>query len=171
MTRCSDCGAVLVLPGAAGKSSGAAGAALGEGARLQPLRVAPLAWARELSRRLSEAGIPHRIDTESQDPERRGRRGAWEWRAVVLVQTEHLEQAREIDAAQLRDEIPDLPEDAGSTPDDPSECPASGAACPPDATECPSCGLFVPGMEAGCPRCGGRVDPDEAACPACGWTP
>jgi hypothetical protein len=171
MTRCSDCGAELVVAGAAGKTSGAAGVALGEGARLQPLRVAPLAWARELSRRLSEAGIPHRIDTENQDPERRGRRGAWEWRAVVLVQAEHLEQAREIDAAQLRDEIPDLPEDAGSAPEDPGQCPACGAACPPDATECPSCGLFVPGMEAGCPSCGGRVDPDEAACPACGWTP
>jgi hypothetical protein len=170
MTRCSDCGGELVLAGSAAGPA-AAPSVLGEGARLQPLRVAPVAWARELSRRLSEAGIPHRIDQQDREPEQRARRGAWDWQTVVLVRAEDLERAREIDAEQLRDEIPDLPEDAGAVPEDPGHCPACDAECPPEAAECPSCGLVVPGVEAGCPRCGGRVDPDHPACPACGWTP
>ena len=103
---------------------------------LAHLRGADLAFITLLAAKLEEAGIPHQV---AADPQGRGR----DIRYDLGVRARDLEQARGIDAAVLRSELPDLPEGFEPFAEHGDTCPACGAQVGPNDETCPSCDLAL----------------------------
>jgi hypothetical protein len=137
-TVCSDCGVPLRLAAElAGSPAGAGQELAGE---LVLLRAEGPAWIEALAERLRAADIPSRV--EIIDPERfKARSGVSGTACGLFVRPADLARARAVDAAVQREQIPDLPEEAGEGESE--GCPACGAAVAPEASECPDCGLFL----------------------------
>ena len=136
--RCAECGVDLVAAGAAPRVSPRE---LPPIAELACVRAASLDIARDLSERLSEAGISHRIEVAADlASEGALQRPGANLPYGVYVRAGDLPAARQIDHAYLRSQIPDLPAEVEAGGEG---CPACGAPVAPDATECPDCGLAL----------------------------
>jgi predicted RNA-binding Zn-ribbon protein involved in translation (DUF1610 family) len=141
--RCADCGVALVHPE---ELTGDAGPELPPATELVAIRIAGIAWLRAFSDALSEAGVPHRIDSPPESVENASlQRRAHDQGLAVYVRPQDRERALAADAAFVRSQLPDLEgELQGEAPASESEdCPACGAHLDERATECPDCGLFV----------------------------
>ncbi len=106
------------------------------------VRAASIGWAQQLSGRLAEAGISHRIqvvDDDGQEDVRRTPNQRLPFGVYVLEAD--LAAARGIDEEHMRGEIPDLPDELDAPPGE--GCPACGADFAADAAECPDCGLAL----------------------------
>ena len=117
---------------------------------LHCVRAAGLGWAQSLSERLSEAGIPHRIQAIGDDDDAEGtapRRPSHQLPYGVYVRAEDAEDAAAVDAEHMQSQIPDLdehdPDEVGDADEGDGGCPACGESVPEDVDECPGCGLFV----------------------------
>jgi hypothetical protein len=73
---------------------------------LEELESAPLGWARELSAKLKEAGIPNVLDLVERDVELSGRRTPGQAACRVLVPAARLEEAHAIAEAVFRRQVP-----------------------------------------------------------------
>jgi hypothetical protein len=143
--RCIDCGLPLVLEGDAPGTAAPAPLAEERGTELDPadlvlVREAEIAWARRLAAALEAAGVPCRAAPIAAPGS--GAQGAWSGRWGVYVRRDDAGVAAEVDAARLREEIPDLGGEAahgGAAPE--SACPGCGHELASDAEECPECGL------------------------------
>ena len=129
--ECSDCGVALVAP----EALGSAGSGLPEASELAMLRAERGGWIQRLADALHAEGIPHRIQSA---PAPAGAGGAPVF--AVFVRTEDLLRAREVDAAVLHAQLPELGE-LGAEPTSEEHCPACGHELASDAAECPDCGL------------------------------
>jgi hypothetical protein len=140
-TTCSDCGISLVAGGAAPQRDEQE---LPPVAELVCVRAAALGWARALSERLADAGIPSRIEVaREQDDDGSVRRPGANLPFGVYVLPADAEAAAEVDADFVREQLPDLSEHGGiAEGDDPDRCPACGASAA-GAAECPDCGLAL----------------------------
>jgi len=147
MSRCRECGVDLVyedeLVAAPRPDPDDALALAVEGVLL---REAGAQWAGGLADALVAAGIACRIGATPAHEQ-----GRAEGRAVaslplgVFVGEADLAAARRIDAAFLREQVPDLADAAiiaaGESVDADEGCPACGEPVAADAHECPECGL------------------------------
>jgi hypothetical protein len=103
------------------------------------VRAASLGWARALSERLAAEGVSHRIEVAADDLEDgSARRPGVNLPYGVYVRSEDMAVAARVDAAFVRSQIPDLPEE----PQAGEGCPACGADVG-EADECPDCGLAL----------------------------
>jgi len=136
--ECVECRVPLVAPGA---RPAATARELPPIAELTCVRAASLDMARDLSERLSQAGISHRIQVAADlaSDGALARPGA-NLPYGVYVRAADLPAAQRIDRDYLRAQIPDLPAEAEVGGEG---CPACGAPVAPDATECPDCGLAL----------------------------
>lgn len=140
-TVCADCGVALVPESALG-SAGQAVRDLPPVSELVCIRAAAVGWCRMLSERLIEAGISHRIEVAVDDREDdAGRRPSGTLPYGVYVRPEDEAAAVRVDAAFMRSQIPDLPDEEASG--DGGSCPACGESVSADAEECPECGLAL----------------------------
>jgi hypothetical protein len=105
---------------------------------LVQVRVENPVWIRALAERLAQEGIPSRVELLDSDSSTARRHGA---PCILRVRPEDAERARQLDAALLRAQLPDLPEDASTEWREAEGCPACGTALDPEAAECPECGL------------------------------
>jgi hypothetical protein len=138
---CPDCEVPLVTAAALEQREVEA---LPPASQLLCVRAASVGWARGLSELLAEEGISHRIEAAADDGEEEvSRRPGGTLPYGVYVRAEDLEAAREIDAAFMQSQIPDLPDDHQLVPQEAEGCPACGEAVAPDAAECPECGLAL----------------------------
>jgi predicted amidophosphoribosyltransferase len=106
----------------------------------------------DLSARLDDAGIGHRIE-----------RGPYEklsTRACLYL------RPQDCDAAERLWGDPEAADEALAT--DLRACPACGTSLPLGVSLCPGCDLEFSSPEAGCPHCGAVVIPRSASCPNCG---
>jgi hypothetical protein len=126
--------------------------------------VADLDWARRLGARLERAGIDHLLEAQ-ETPGARCGHGAGRFR--VLVRRPDAEAAAEIDAEQLRADVPEL-EGTPLGPTSSEACPACGDRVPEHVAECPSCGLALVVEIEGCRGCGAALPPGTKHCPNCG---
>ncbi|MEE3328837.1 MAG: hypothetical protein VX252_15975 [Myxococcota bacterium] len=138
VTECPDCHVSLAFPD--GEATPSAPPAFPEKAELRCVRVGPLPWTRALSDKLTEAGIAHRVETDTRSEEEGGvdpRRFGGEDLYGTWVRPEEAEAAGVIDTeifAPLEvDQAPDAAADEA--------CPACGAALPAEAMSCSDCGL------------------------------
>jgi hypothetical protein len=105
-----------------------------------------LTWRRpaeiqDLVDALEQAGVRLVLADDSQ-VRMQGRGGIGQFTGLyVFVHPQDLERAREIEQRQLRETLPDLPEDGAVAPDG---CPACGAPLTEGAAECAECGLAFP---------------------------
>ncbi|MGH0028999.1 MAG: hypothetical protein ACQGVC_04355 [Myxococcota bacterium] len=140
-TRCGDCDVALVSESALGDASVAE---LPPASELVCIRAAAVGWCQGLSVELSEAGIAHRIEVAADDEEDGTvRRPGANLPYGVYVREADAAAAAEVDAAFMKRQIPDMPEDAGGGDDE--SCPACGEAVAASADECPECGLALLG--------------------------
>jgi hypothetical protein len=138
-TRCAECDVDLVSESALGSVTTVE--ELPPASELVCIRAAAVSWCLSLSNELSEAGIPHRIEmADSDDGEDAGRRPNASLPYGVYVRAEDAADAAAVDAAFMRSQIPDVPEDDASAD---AGCPACGEPVAPDAPECPECGLAL----------------------------
>ncbi len=100
------------------------------------LRSAALDWVHALAERLGEAEIPCEVLSVDQT---RSRDGTW----AVYVRPADLARAREVDAAVLREVVPDIPEGFDPARLDTERCPACEEPVLEGATECAACGLAL----------------------------
>ena len=108
--------------------------------------MSAVGWARALSEKLAEAGIPHRIQAaRADDGEGRQQKPGENLPYGVYVLEEDVEDATEIDLEHTNSEIPDIPEGfENAQPDgDEETCPACGDPIGPTTDECPGCGLAI----------------------------
>lgn len=139
-TTCAECDVALVPESALGSR---AVSELPPVAELVCIRAAAVGWCQQLSERLVEAGISHRIEVASGDEhEGAARRPGATLPYGVYVRREDAAAAARVDAAFMRQQIPDLPDDFGA---ETGACPGCGATAAPDAEECPECGLALSG--------------------------
>jgi hypothetical protein len=97
----------------------------------------PPSVAERFAARLAEAGV----DAELK-PADVGRG----WEVQIYVRDSELERARAVQAAFIRESVPDLPADYDPHATVTTEgCPACGAEIAEGATECADCGLALPG--------------------------
>jgi len=146
---CADCGVALVLEDELARMRApVAPVELPPASSLVRVRSAALSWSRGYARRLEEAGIPHRIELEPDagvtTAARHGERVC-----SVYVRAEDVAAATLLDAAHLRSQIPDVPDDFGVTDAGEDTCPACGEPADLAAAECASCGLAF--RDAGAP--------------------
>ena len=143
-TQCSDCRVALVL---GDELEEEATRELPPATELTAVRISSVTWARSFSEVLSEAGIPHRIDspTHGGHSAPRMRRRSEDGSVAIFVRPGDREAALALDAEFAQSQIPDLPEPMTTTAlDSPSEgCPACGSPIQLDAAECPGCGLYL----------------------------
>ena len=132
---CVDCGVALV---AEGDLDEAPATELPASDALVQVRVENPVWIRALAERLAEEGIPSRVELLESDARTARRHGA---PCALRVRPEDAERARQVDAALLRAQLPDLPEDASPEWREAEGCPACGTPLAPEAVECPECGL------------------------------
>jgi hypothetical protein len=135
-SMCVHCDVALQLPS---EGAGAEPEGLPPASELTLVRAASVSWVRGFSLRLAEAGIPHRVELFDAAGDTRARAQAGT--CGVYVRPADAEEALRIDAAHLRSEIPDLPDEVGPAEAGADGCPACGEAIGPDASECGSCGL------------------------------
>lgn len=138
-TECADCRVPLVHEHELGASPADD---LPPASELTLLRAASIGWVRSLSDRLSEAGLPHRIEAAVSDDEDTQRPGA-SLPYGVYLRPDDVPAALEVDADFMREQIPDLPEHVDVSAGGGEGCPACGDAVPANANECPSCGLAL----------------------------
>ena len=143
--ECTDCGVALVHPE---QLASAEVEALPPVSELACIRAASVAWTRALSERLSEVGIPHRVEAISEsadDDDSVRRRPNFRLPCGVYVRPEDVERAAEVDADFMRSQIPDLPDghEISGGSEDAETCPACDERVSIDARECPSCGLML----------------------------
>lgn len=140
-TVCSTCNVALVLEEDLVLESGPD--EMPPISELVCIRASAVGWALALSERLSEAGIPHRVQAASADDDDGSRnRPGHNLPYGVFVLEADLEAAQQIDAEHTAHEIPDmsdLPEGALN----PDGCPACGDPIDEEADECPGCGLAL----------------------------
>jgi hypothetical protein len=133
--RCPACGVALV---AAAEAVFGAPEALPPAAELVQVRVEHPSWIETLAEHLAAEGIPSRVELVASDrPATRGAPAP----CALFVRPADAERARAIDAALLRSQLPDLPEDVSSEWSEAEACPACGAALEAEAAECGGCGL------------------------------
>jgi hypothetical protein len=133
--RCPACGVALV---AAAEAVFEAPEALPPAAELVQVRVEHPSWIETLAEHLAAEGIPSRVElVASHRPATRGAPAP----CALFVRPADAERARAIDAALLRSQLPDLPEDVSSEWSEAEACPACGAALEAEAAECGGCGL------------------------------
>jgi hypothetical protein len=141
VSECADCGVALVTESQLGERSAEV---LPEVRELVLIRASSVGWAQNLSALLADAGISHRIEAvrggDEDDLVRRRPNDLLPF--GVYVRGEDEQAARAIDAAHLRSEIPDLPDEVEGS-HDAEACPACGTAVAPGATECADCGLAL----------------------------
>jgi hypothetical protein len=102
----------------------------------RPAELAPLVEA------LEGAGVRYVLADDSQ-VRIRGSGGVGQFSGLyVFVHQNDLDRAREIEQRQLRESLPDLPEDGAAR--DEGACPACGEPLAESAAECGSCGLEFP---------------------------
>lgn len=142
-TVCADCDVPLVFAGELGADGSDELPPISE---LVCIRASSVGWAKALSEKLAEAGIPHRIQAAgAEDGEGGQQRPGENLPYGVYVLEEDVEDAAEIDLEHTNSEIPDIPEDfasALSDGDDPT-CPACGDLIDATTDECPGCGLAI----------------------------
>lgn len=136
-TTCVDCDVALVSANALQQGTGAA-SELPPVSQLVCIRAAAVGWCRGLSEKLLEAGISHRIEAAADDEDGAAGRPGAHLPYGVYVRPEDADAAVRVDAAFMRQQIPDL----ADVPAD-GDCPACGEGVPPDAEECPACGLAL----------------------------
>ena len=112
------------------------------------IRAASVAWTRALSERLSEAGIPHRVEAISEgadDDDSVRKRPNFRLPCGVYVRPDDSRAAAEVDADFMRSQIPDLPDglEISGGSQDAESCPACGEHVSLDTRECPGCGLVL----------------------------
>jgi hypothetical protein len=108
----------------------------GEGEELALLRSANLDWVHALVERLEQAEIPCHVASVG---EKCARNGSW----AVYVRPADVARALEVDAAVLREVVPDLPEGFDPVNVDTGRCPACQEPVLESASECASCGLAL----------------------------
>lgn len=138
------------------------------------LRRGEVRELRELTERLSAAGIACAVDTDppgagiSMSKDLAQRRGSY-GRAVRLglyVSEGDLALARPVLEAWTAEGIPDA--EAAAPIGALSDCPGCGEPLAEGASACASCGLEFPDQETLCSGCGQPVAPDAQRCPHCG---
>ena len=108
------------------------------------VRASSVGWARSLSERLVEAGIPHRIEAASSDADDGSRRHPGRILPYgVYVYPEDEAEASRIDRAHTEHQIPDIPEDFDPSAVSEDSCPACGESILAAESECPGCGLAL----------------------------
>ena len=137
---CPDCEVALVTAAALEQREVES---LPPASELVCVRAAGVSWAQALSALLAEEGISHRIEAAGDDGEEVSRRPGATLPYGVYVRAEDVEAAREIDAAFMQSQIPDLPEGHELSAQEAEGCPACGEAVAPDAADCPECGLVL----------------------------
>jgi hypothetical protein len=144
--ECVECGVALVHPE---QLATAEVEELPPASELTCIRAASVAWTRALSERLSDAGIPHRVEAMREgaddDDDSVRKRPNFRLPCGVYVRPGDSERAARIDADFMRSQIPDLPEghEISGGGEDAEACPACGERVSFDTTECPSCGLML----------------------------
>lgn len=108
----------------------------GEGEELALLRSANLDWVQLLVERLEQAEISCHVASVG---EKCVRNGTW----AVYVRPADVPRALEVDAAVLREVVPDVPEDFDPAALDTGRCPACEEPVLEGASECASCGLAL----------------------------
>ncbi len=151
---CADCGVTLQFMGSvAGPNRGATGVGgsargfpepLPESSDLACLRITELSWIRDLHARLSDEGIPIRLEVEETD----GSRDIHRWVYRLLVRPRDLDAAAAVDRAYLCEQMPEAAEALPSGSNTPGRCPACGANVRPDSSSCPECDLAFPEEES-----------------------
>jgi uncharacterized protein len=138
VTRCIDCGAATVPPGARQK---APRQTLSQDAEVVSLRVDKgLEWIETLQKRLSIHGIPSRIET-IEDPS--SRHPTYE----IFVAEKDARRAFELDRKMLRERLGDEADGLVEIPS-PGVCPVCKARLPVGAVECRGCGLVLADADA-----------------------
>lgn len=107
------------------------------------IRASSVGWAQALSERLAAEGISHRIEVAGDDEDGSVRRPGANLPYGVYVRAEDLEVAARVDAAFMRSQIPDLPDEGEAGALEAEGCPACGAEVALDVSECPECGLAL----------------------------
>lgn len=142
-TVCAECDVALVLEddlGDGDEDDGEGG--LPPVSELVCIRASAVGWAMALSERLSDAGIPHRVQAATDDDEGSRNQPGRNLPFGVFVLPDDEDLARRIDEEHMASEIPDLPDpDADGFGDD--CCPACGEPVAADADECAGCGLAL----------------------------
>ena len=138
--RCVHCDVPLILAGELGAETATELPPVSE---LRCLRAASVGWARGLSERLREVGIPHRIEAAADDDAEGARRPGRTLPYGVYVRDEDAEAAAEIDAQHMQAEIPDLPEGFEMSAEVSDACPACGHPVEATTSECGGCGLVL----------------------------
>jgi hypothetical protein len=127
---------------------------------LKELRAADVSWMHHLQDKLSEAGIPHRI--EQTDPPR--------MLFSVYVRDEDLPRAKDIDEKVFAVEVPDSEGMPHVEDLDFSSCPGCGHRLGENDLKCNSCGLDLsPAEHWECGNCGEAIEINVAVCPHCGY--
>jgi hypothetical protein len=142
-TICVDCDVPLVFEGELGADGAGELPPISE---LVCIRASAVGWAKALSEKLAEAGIPHRIQAAGADDGEGDQQKPGENLPYgVYVLEEDVEDATEIDLEHTNSEIPDIPEGfENAGPDGDGEtCPACGDPITPTTDECPGCGLAI----------------------------
>jgi len=144
-TICVGCDVPLVLEGELGADRGEELPPISE---LVCIRASAVGWARALSEKLAEAGIPHRIQAAGADDgegEGEQQKPGENLPYGVYVLDEDVEEATKIDLEHTNSEIPDIPEGFEGAQSDVADdaCPACGDPIVPTTDECPGCGLAI----------------------------
>jgi hypothetical protein len=144
-SECVECRVALVHPE---QLASAEVEDLPRASELTCIRAASVAWTRALSGRLSEAGIPHRVEAipeHADDDDSVRKRPNFRLPCGVYVRPDDLRAAAEIDADFMRSQIPDLPDghEMSGGSQDAESCPACGERVSFDTRECPGCGLML----------------------------
>ena len=106
------------------------------------IRASAIGWAMALSQKLSEAGIPHRVqaaDPDAGDGTRN--RPGHNLPYGIFVFAQDAEAAQQIDVEHSESEIPDIPTELEEVAE--GACPACGDPLDPTAAECPGCGIAL----------------------------
>ena len=143
-TVCADCDVPLVFEGELGAAEGTG--ELPPISELECIRASSVGWAKALSEKLAEAGIPHRIQAAGvEDGEGDRQRPGQNLPYGVFVMEEDVEAATEIDLEHTNSEIPDIPRgfDIEVTEGAADACPACGDPIDLKTDECPGCGLAI----------------------------
>ena len=145
--ECVECRVALVHPE---QLASAEVEDLPPASELTCIRAASVAWTRALSGRLSEVGIPHRVEAirehaDADDDDSVRKRPNFRLPCGVYVRPDDLRAAAEIDADFMRSQIPDLPDghEISGGSQDAESCPACGERVRLDTRECPGCGLML----------------------------
>ena len=145
-SECVECRVALVHPE---QLASAEVEDLPPASELTCIRAASVAWTRTLSERLSDAGIPHRVEAirefADDDDDSVRKRPNFRLPCGVYVRPDDSRAAAEIDADFMRSQIPDLPDghEISGGSQDAESCPACGERVSFDTRECPGCGLTL----------------------------